>query len=78
MTEATCCASVPHVIVARTRLFLMQWDIHNALWTILATEHGVADLKGQSTKEKALDIISIAHPNFRDDLLREAEDMYLI
>ena len=44
----------------------------------LATEYGVVNLKGKSTRERALDIISIAHPKFRDDLLREAENMYLI
>ncbi len=44
----------------------------------LVTEHGVVNLKGKSTRERALDIISIAHPKFRDDLLREAENMYLI
>ena len=44
----------------------------------LATEYGVINLKGKSTRERALDIISIAHPDFRDDLLKEAEDMRLI
>ncbi len=44
----------------------------------LATEYGVVNLKGKSTRERALDIISIAHPKFRDHLLREAEDMHLI
>jgi len=44
----------------------------------LVTEYGVVNLKGKSTRERALDIISIAHPWFRDDLLREAENMYLI
>lgn len=44
----------------------------------LVTEYGVVDLKGKSTRERALDIISIAHPKFRDELLREAENMYLI
>jgi len=44
----------------------------------LATEHGVVNLKGKSTRDRALSIISIAHPKFRDDLLRQAEDMYLI
>lgn len=44
----------------------------------LATEYGVVNLKGKSTRNRALDIISIAHPKFRDELLREAEDMYLI
>ena len=44
----------------------------------LVTEHGAVNLKGKSTRDRALDIISIAHPKFRDELLREAENMYLI
>ncbi|MBN1455800.1 MAG: acetyl-CoA hydrolase/transferase family protein [Methanomicrobia archaeon] len=44
----------------------------------LVTEYGVVDLKGKSTRERALEIINIAHPQFREQLLREAEDMYLI
>ncbi len=44
----------------------------------LATEHGVVNIKGKSTRDRALDIISIADPRFRDDLLKEAEDLSLI
>jgi itaconate CoA-transferase len=44
----------------------------------LATEYGVVNLKGKSTRERALAIISLAHPKFRDDLLKAAEDMYLL
>jgi itaconate CoA-transferase len=44
----------------------------------LVTEYGAVNLKGQSTRERALNIISIAHPRFRDDLLKEAEKMQLI
>ncbi len=44
----------------------------------LVTEYGVVNLKGKSTKERALAIISIAHPKFREHLLKEAEDMYLL
>jgi len=44
----------------------------------LVTEYGVVNLKGKSTRERALDIISIAHPRFRDDLLKEAENMRLL
>jgi itaconate CoA-transferase len=44
----------------------------------VATEHGVVNLKGKSTRQRALDIISLAHPGFRDDLLKEAEDMRII
>lgn len=44
----------------------------------LATEYGVVNMKGKSTRERALDIISLAHPKFRDDLLKEAENMYIL
>jgi itaconate CoA-transferase len=44
----------------------------------LVTEYGVANLKGKSTRDRALAIIELAHPSFRDDLLRAAEDMYII
>lgn len=44
----------------------------------LATEFGVANLKGKSTRERALAIIDLAAPQFRDQLLRAAEDMYLL
>jgi acyl-CoA hydrolase len=33
------------------------------------------NLKGKSTWERAEALISIAHPDFRDELLREAEKM---
>ncbi len=44
----------------------------------LVTEYGVANLKGRSSRERALAIIELAHPDFREDLLRQADDMYLI
>jgi itaconate CoA-transferase len=44
----------------------------------VVTEHGVANLKGQSTRERALSLINIAHPKFREALLKEAERVTLI
>lgn len=44
----------------------------------LATEFGIVNLKGLSTRDRALAIISIAHPKFRDDLLREADNFRLL
>ena len=44
----------------------------------LATEYGIANLKGKSVRDRALAVIDLAHPKFRDGLLREAENMYLI
>ncbi|OHB62613.1 MAG: 4-hydroxybutyrate CoA-transferase [Planctomycetes bacterium RBG_13_60_9] len=40
----------------------------------VATEYGVAYLHGQSLQERAMALISIAHPDFRARLLREAID----
>ena len=39
----------------------------------LATEYGVINLEGRSTWERAEALISIAHPDFREMLVREAE-----
>jgi len=44
----------------------------------LVTEYGAINLKGKSTRDRALGIIGLAHPDFRDGLLRAAEDMYLL
>ncbi|MDO4555457.1 MAG: butyryl-CoA:acetate CoA-transferase [Lachnospiraceae bacterium] len=41
----------------------------------LVTEYGKVCLKGTSTWERCEKIISIAHPDFRDDLIKEAEEM---
>ncbi len=39
------------------------------------TEYGTANLKGKSTWQRAEMIINLAHPDFRDNLIREAEKM---
>ena len=41
----------------------------------VVTEYGMANLKGMSTWQRAEAIISIAHPAFREDLIKEAERM---
>lgn len=55
---------VPHLdegaVVTTTRA-----DVH-----IIITEYGIADLRGKSVPERAKALISIAHPNFRDELWR--------
>lgn len=41
----------------------------------LVTEYGKVNLKGLSTWQKTEAIISVAHPDFRDELIAEAEKM---
>ena len=43
----------------------------------LVTEHGVTDLKGKSTKQRAQAIIGLAHPDHREHLEREARKLNL-
>jgi butyryl-CoA:acetate CoA-transferase len=41
----------------------------------LVTEYGKLNLKGKTVWERAEGIINLAHPNFRDDLIKAAEEM---
>ncbi len=41
---------------------------------VLVTEYGIADLRGLTIGNKALAIASIAHPEFRDELLKQVYD----
>ena len=42
----------------------------------VVTEFGVAELFGRSIRERVADLIAVAHPDFRDDLNREARRLY--
>ncbi|HTP68449.1 MAG TPA: acetyl-CoA hydrolase/transferase C-terminal domain-containing protein [Dongiaceae bacterium] len=44
----------------------------------IVTEYGCVNLRGKSTRERALALISIAHPNFRDKLKHHAKSINLI
>lgn len=44
----------------------------------VVTEYGVAKLKGKTARERALAMISIAHPDFREELTQAARKMFLI
>ena len=43
----------------------------------VVTEYGMVNVKGLSTWQKAEALISIAHQDFRDDLIKEAEKMHI-
>lgn len=45
-------------------------DVH-----YVVTEYGVADLHGKNIRERAMELINIAHPKFRGDLMRKAKEL---
>jgi itaconate CoA-transferase len=67
--NGTISSIVPHVQMATdTRM-----DVEH-----IVTEYGCVNLRGRSTRERALALISIAHPNFRDELTKHAKSINLI
>jgi len=52
---------------------LTRGDIH-----YVVTEYGIAYLHGKSIRERAMDLIAIAHPSFRPWLIEEAKRHFLI
>ncbi|MEO6742143.1 MAG: GNAT family N-acetyltransferase [Chthoniobacteraceae bacterium] len=48
-------------------------DVH-----YVVTEFGIADLHGKTVRERALALINIAHPDFREGLLKAAQDRHLV
>ncbi|WP_300480963.1 acetyl-CoA hydrolase/transferase C-terminal domain-containing protein, partial [Shewanella sp.] len=42
----------------------------------IVTEYGAANLRGRSLRERAQALIAIAHPNFREQLSRDAFDVW--
>jgi len=44
----------------------------------VVTEYGIAELRNKSFSERAKALISIAHPQFRENLLKEARQYHLI
>lgn len=44
----------------------------------VVTEYGVASLRGASVRDRAMELISIAHPDYRDQLIYEAKKLYLM
>ena len=61
---------VPHL--SNTAVVVPRGDVH-----FVASEYGVVNLNGKNFQERALAMISIAHPDFRDELFHEAKQMNL-
>ncbi|MDM8539487.1 GNAT family N-acetyltransferase [Desulfococcaceae bacterium HSG9] len=56
-----------------TAVVLPRGDVHYAV-----TEYGAFNLFGKSLQERAMGMISIAHPDFRDQLFNDAKEMGLL
>jgi RimJ/RimL family protein N-acetyltransferase len=52
---------------------LTRGDVH-----YVVTEYGIAYLHGKNIRERAMDLIAIAHPKFRPWLIKEARELNLI
>lgn len=52
---------------------LARYDVH-----YIVTEFGIAYLFGKSMRERALALIEIAHPKFREQLLTQAREAHLV
>jgi acyl-CoA hydrolase len=54
------------------------WGTREGARFYLATEHGIARINAMSQDSFVRAIVSVAHPDFRDDLAREAWDLFRI
>ncbi len=52
--------------------------LHRGDVQYVVTEYGIAYLKGKSLRERAMELIAIAHPKFRQGLIDEAKKSNLI
>ena len=52
---------------------LTRGDVH-----YVVTEYGIAYLHGKNIRQRAMDLIAIAHPRFRPELIQEAKKLNLI
>ena len=65
---------------SRIRPTLLEGSVVTATRTNLhyvVTEHGMFNVKGKTTWERAEGLISVADPRFRDELIAAAEAMHI-
>jgi acyl-CoA hydrolase len=44
----------------------------------VVTEYGIAELRGTNVRERVQRLVAIAHPDFREDIMRQAMDLSII
>jgi acyl-CoA hydrolase len=47
--------------------------LHRSLVDHVVTEHGIARLRGRTVRERARELIGVANPAFREELLAQAK-----
>jgi acyl-CoA hydrolase/GNAT superfamily N-acetyltransferase len=68
--------TVSRIVLALTEgagVVTTRGDVH-----YVVTEHGIAYLHGKSMRERAMALISVAHPDFREELLGAAKGRHLV
>ncbi len=65
--------SISRIIPLVQRSNIPASDVHYVI-----TEWGIARLKGKNLRERALQLIGVAHPKFRKNLLESAKKMHLV
>jgi acyl-CoA hydrolase len=49
---------------------------HRQAAQYIVTEYGVANLKGKTLRQRIEELIAVAHPDFREDLRKQAQKLY--
>ncbi|NLB19052.1 MAG: butyryl-CoA:acetate CoA-transferase [Syntrophomonadaceae bacterium] len=70
--DGTIASRIVPTLSPGTIVTLPRWSV---FW--LCTEFGMVNMKGLSTWERAERLISIAHPDFRDELIKEADRLHI-
>ena len=71
-------STAKNVTISRVVPFVQHASIPAVDVHYVVTEWGIARLAGRNIRERALQLIGIAHPDFRLDLLKQAKQMHLI
>ncbi|MGB7116018.1 MAG: acetyl-CoA hydrolase/transferase C-terminal domain-containing protein [Anaerolineales bacterium] len=49
----------------------------NHVWFVV-TEYGIADLFGITIRQRSRSLINIGHPQFREELLKQANELHYL